>query len=142
MKSQPELHEVGKTVLIRALPRGKGKVKGALWPYAAKILDVSASKYTYKLEWITAGPTLQDRAGTVARRWYHQRSLKAMPPGLSVSQLQSLKLDDDVYEVEAVLGYRNEVDEREFLVLWRGFPPSAATWESRYYCNIQIAPKL
>ena len=44
------LHKVGDIVLVRALLKGKGKVKGALWPYAAWILEVNREKYTYKLE--------------------------------------------------------------------------------------------
>jgi hypothetical protein len=131
MKGQPELHAVGNTVLVRALPKGKGKVQGSLWPYAAKVLEVFAAKYTYTIEWLTPVPNLDDKPGTVALRRYHQRLLKAMPPGLSISQLAFAKLDNDEYEVEAILGYKDDDDERQFLVLWSGYPPSSATWEPR-----------
>jgi Chromo (CHRromatin Organisation MOdifier) domain len=131
MKSKPQFHEIGSTVLVRRVARGKGKVQGTLWAHVAKIVEVFRDKYLYRIVWLTQGPTLEDAPGTTATRRYHQRSLKALPPGVSIHKLSSMQLKEDEYEVDAILGFKFENNEKHFLVLWSGYPPSSATWEPR-----------
>ncbi|KXS09003.1 hypothetical protein M427DRAFT_39728 [Gonapodya prolifera JEL478] len=38
---------------------------------------------------------------------------------------------DETYHVDAILGYKGDGANRKYLVLWEGWPPSAATWEPR-----------
>ena len=40
------------------------------------------------------------------------------------------KFKEDVYEVERILNHRGEGENREYLVLWKGYSPEEATWES------------
>ena len=39
------------------------------------------------------------------------------------------KLDKQYWEVESILDHKGDPPEREYLVKWRGFSPSQATWE-------------
>jgi hypothetical protein len=39
------------------------------------------------------------------------------------------KFKEDVYEVDKILDHRGEGDNREYKVLWKGYPPEEATWE-------------
>ena len=48
MNGLPCLLEVGKLVLVRKVTKGKEKVQGALWAYAAEIIAVEPSKYLYQ----------------------------------------------------------------------------------------------
>jgi hypothetical protein len=131
MKSRPQYFNIGETVLVKRINRGKGKSLGALWGYVANIAEVFPDKYLYQIKWKSNGPTLEDSPGTIAKRLYHQRSLKALPPGVSLDQLSSVPSNDDEYEVEGILGYKNVGVDKLFYVLWSGFPPSSATWEPR-----------
>ena len=108
MKGTPQVLEVGDMVLVRKVTKGKEKVQGALWAYAAEIIAVNSSKYIYQLRWKTDGPLLLDKPGTTATRWYHQRSLKQFPANMTVADFAAgiAPLDSfagDSFEVEAVL---------------------------------------
>lgn len=129
----PDQFHLGDDVLVKGPIWKKGKPKSSVWQYIAKIVGVKEGKYLYQLKWDTHGPNMDDKPGLIAKRWYHQRYLKALPLNINTSDFEFLRtIPDNEYYVEKILGYRETGNTREFLVNWSGFPASASTWEPRY----------
>ena len=83
MNGLPCLLEVGKLVLVRKVTKGKEKVQGALWAYAAEIIAVEPSKYLYQLRWATDGPLVVDKLGSIFFKALYQVRIRDIQTSIS-----------------------------------------------------------
>jgi hypothetical protein len=112
------------------LPDGITKKLSSRYTGPFKILQVS-SPVTYKLD--IPADWVKKRVHPV----FHVSLLKRYVPGMDIEASGSHIVDiqpseqEPEYEVERIMGKRLGKDKQvEYLILWKGYPESEATWES------------
>ena len=138
--------EVGEEVMLSTanLPKTTGLQPRWIGPFTVQQV---VSQNAYQLE-LPAVMKIHPTINVSQLKPYHRSQPAAFPdrPVIQPPPLRVFENDDEEHEVEEILGHRmhrkrrGDTPRREFLVKWKGYPASDATWEPE--SHLESAPEI
>lgn len=124
--------KVGTTVMVRTERPSKKKGR-PIWVAVAQITRGPFWGAWYELLWKTPGPLSDDYEGTLSKRTYPLRLLRAVDKDTDMVDLQERigTACSDVWLVKNILAKRKSHDDWEYLVAWEGWNFSHCSWQMR-----------
>jgi hypothetical protein len=119
---------VNEVVMVKPFNLSK-KTLGPKWQYLARVKGIIGDNYS--LEWITDGPTRTELAGSSSSRHYTAKYLRRIPPGCQEADVKKLMSAHrgQVFRFECLLAKRIVDDRWQYLIFWKGYKLTEATWE-------------
>jgi transposase InsO family protein len=90
-------YKVGDIVLVKPLKVSKSKQKGPMYKYKAEIVKANRN-FTYRLRWITDGPTQKEKAKTESLRCWPSRCFKLIENEKAENESELEKSTDRIEE--------------------------------------------